>query len=70
MTKAFKDIMMLGEGGTYLVIAWLITGLITSIIVIIYFGIATRKQLKEDKYFNSLIKRLDNGEEKEQNNRN
>lgn len=67
MTKAFKDIMLLGEGGTCLVIAWLIAGLITSIIVIIYFGIATRKQLKENEYFERLIKRLDNGEEKDEN---
>ena len=64
MTKAFKDIMIMGNGGTWLVIAWLITGLLCFLIVIIYFGVHTAKLSKEEKYINKLIERLDNEKEK------
>lgn len=59
MIKAFKDIMILGNGGTWLVIAWLVTGLLVSIIIITYFTVMTARALREEDVYKQILKRLE-----------
>lgn len=59
MLKAFKDIMILGNGGTWLVIAWLVTGMLVSLITITYFTVMTAKTLREEDVYKQIMKRLE-----------
>ena len=64
MSKAFTDVMYLGAGGKCLVIAYLLTSVLTGCICIGYF---TYKWLKEkqvhDEYLR-ILKELDNEDNK------
>ena len=66
MNKAFTDIMYLGAGGKCLVIAYLLTSVLTGIICISYFGYRWLKEKQEHDEYMKILKELDN-EESERN---
>lgn len=64
MNKAFTDIMYLGAGGKCLVIAYLLTSVITGIICISYFAYRWLKEKQEHDEYMKILKELDNEENK------
>ena len=64
MNKAFTDVMYLGAGGKCLVIAYLLTSVLTGIICITYFGYKWLKEKEEHDEYMRILKELDKDEDK------
>lgn len=64
MSKAFNDIMYLGAGGKCLVIAYLLTSVLTGIICISYFSYKWLKEKQEHNEYMKILKELKNEENK------
>lgn len=59
MIKAFNDIMILGNGGKILVIAYLLTSILTGWICISYFTWRAYKEKKETDQYKRILEELD-----------
>lgn len=59
MIKAFNDIMILGNGGKILVIAYLLTSILTGWICISYFTWRAYKEKKENDQYKRILEELD-----------
>lgn len=64
MNKAFTDVMYLGAGGKCLVIAYLLTSVLTGFICISYFTYKWLKEKQEHDEYMKILKELDNEEDK------
>lgn len=62
MTKAFNDVMMLGAGGTILVIAYLITSILTGWICISYFTWRAHEEKKEKEIYRKILEDINESE--------
>ena len=59
MIKAFNDIMILGNGGKILVIAYLLTSILTGWICISYFTWRAYEEKKEKEQYRRILEELD-----------
>lgn len=59
MIKAFNDIMILGNGGKILVIAYLLTSIITGWICISYFTWRAHEEKKENDQYKRILEELE-----------
>lgn len=59
MIKAFNDIMVLGNGGTILVIAYLLTSILTGWICISYFTWRAYEEKKERDQYRRILEELE-----------
>ena len=64
MSKAFTDVMYLGAGGKCLVIAYLLTSVLTGCICIGYFTYKWLKEKQEHDEYLRILKELDNEDNK------
>lgn len=62
MNKAFTDIMYIGAGGKCLVIAYLLTSVLTGLICISYFAYRWLKEKQEHEEYMKILKELGNEE--------
>lgn len=59
MIKAFNDIMILGNGGKILVIAYMLTAILTGCICISYFTWRIHEEKKEKDQYRRILEELD-----------
>lgn len=59
MIKAFNDIMILGNGGKILVIAYMLTAILTGWICISYFTWRIHEEKKEKDQYRRILEELD-----------
>lgn len=64
MNKAFTDVMYLGAGGKCLVIAYLLTSVLTGCICIGYFTYKWLKDKQEHNEYIRILRELDNEDNK------
>ena len=62
MIKAFNDIMVIGAGGTILVIAYLITSILTGWICISYFTWKAHEERKEREQYRRILEDINESE--------
>lgn len=62
MIKAFNDVMVLGAGGTILVIAYLLTSVLTGWICISYFTWKAHEEKKEREMYKKILEDINESE--------
>ena len=67
MSKAFTDVMYLGAGGKFLVIAYLLTSILTGVICISYFTWRYIRERAEHYEYLKALKGLSEDEESQKN---
>lgn len=62
MIKAFNDVMVLGAGGTFLVIAYMITSILVGWICIGYFTWRAHEEKKEKEIYRKILEDINESE--------